>query len=674
MKKLLTIISLVIVLTLTATTVFARTFSDIGTSSKYREAIEFVTEQGIVGGYEDGTYQPEKTLNRAELLKMTIEANYDDSEINKYTSKKCFSDIREDSWYEKYVCFAKNKGIIDGYDDGTFRPTDDINTVEALKITINTLGYQYENHGGAWYEGIVKEASNRKLLSPDITSFSGEFNRGQMADLVTRTVKEKEETLDVYLEKTTLQVKTYEMIENNIDVSEASWGWKLATTPEDAHNFINGLGGYSEPHAVQSIAGTEKGFYLFYRSDLQGSNNWGWKLAGTTEDAHNFLNDLGAYAENDSGPIANALIAHADRGYYIFYNGKDENADWGIKKSTDIDDMYDYFNKLNDYPTQRNGILAGSSNKDISMFYNENEEIEKSWGWKKATNTSDAYNFLNGFGAYGEALENVRIFAANSNEFYIFYNRSGSTSINTTTTPSTTTTTTTTPTAIANPPTCKDSDGGKDLYTKGKLNAYTPKYGDVVVYEYCVDSNGARTEDGGYVEELVCLDNNDEYAYIHERAWCANGCSDGACIKDEDDEDLMTNTDPLVYSIAVNNYPEHKDSSQSENMTDVYLNVYNVVPVSKGNYQGILRETIHIGDSKSAKVSIEYGEIVQFTGFKELVNAEAATTMKFSAPPNKHFGYEDKICQINYLVEDEIMVTSYGDQSCSTSASTPYQD
>lgn len=86
---------------------------------------------------------------------------------------------------------------------------------------------------------------------------------------------------------------------------------------------------------------------------------------------------------------------------------------------------------------------------------------------------------------------------------------------------------TTTPTQVM--PTCNDSDGGYNIYTKGILNIFTPTYGKQVVEEYCVDSSRVRDENGGYLEELVCLSNDPVYASEHKLTKCTYGCGDGAC-------------------------------------------------------------------------------------------------------------------------------------------------
>lgn len=78
-------------------------------------------------------------------------------------------------------------------------------------------------------------------------------------------------------------------------------------------------------------------------------------------------------------------------------------------------------------------------------------------------------------------------------------------------------------------PTCDDSDGGYNIYNKGILNVFTSTYGKQVVEEYCVDSNRVRDENGGYLEELVCLSNDPVYASEHKLTKCTYGCGDGAC-------------------------------------------------------------------------------------------------------------------------------------------------
>ncbi|MFH1533811.1 MAG: S-layer homology domain-containing protein [Nitrospirota bacterium] len=164
-------------------------FSDVASSHTYFAGIDYVRAQGIVNGYDDGTYKPDNEINRAEFTKIIIEATFDDSEIENCTPSKTFYDIKSDDWYKKYVCVAANNGIIDGYDDGTFKGGNAINFVEAAKIIVTGFDYDYEE-GGEWYEGYVNVLQDNNFIPSTITSLSKQITRGEMAEMIWRIREE----------------------------------------------------------------------------------------------------------------------------------------------------------------------------------------------------------------------------------------------------------------------------------------------------------------------------------------------------------------------------------------------------------------------------------------------------------------------------------------------------
>jgi len=194
MRKITTTVSLVFICLLSATgTILAATFTDTA-SNKYENAIDYIKEKGIVQGYSDGTYKPDSKINRAELLKIILESNSVDTNDN---LSFCFSDVKND-WYAKYVCKAKNLGIISGYSDGSFKPGNNINFVEALKIIEEAYGADIIE-SSVWYKGYVDEASSKNMIPLDIKAFNQEITRGQMADIITRYLKYKDGAQAEYL-------------------------------------------------------------------------------------------------------------------------------------------------------------------------------------------------------------------------------------------------------------------------------------------------------------------------------------------------------------------------------------------------------------------------------------------------------------------------------------------
>lgn len=185
---------------------------------KYEDSIWFVYNNDIVHGYPDGSFKPDRVINRAELLKIIIESSYN-YEFNEFVDASCFTDVPAGEWYSKYVCFAESEGVVEGYPDGSFRPADEINFVEALKITLIGFGNEYVE-GDPWYRNIVDIASSGNYVPLDITSFGQEITRAQVAEMITRIMKANESppVLEDYLGEEANYIVTYESIEAGMNL------------------------------------------------------------------------------------------------------------------------------------------------------------------------------------------------------------------------------------------------------------------------------------------------------------------------------------------------------------------------------------------------------------------------------------------------------------------------
>lgn len=131
MKKIYVLLILVFVF---SQTVFAE-FKDVPIAHVYFKSINWLQNNGVVTGYGDGTFGPEQPVTRAEFLKMLYWAKgIGKPVVNKPTY--AFSDYDDAAWWAAYVSDAADKGIIVGYADKTFRPGNQINVAEALKIVL----------------------------------------------------------------------------------------------------------------------------------------------------------------------------------------------------------------------------------------------------------------------------------------------------------------------------------------------------------------------------------------------------------------------------------------------------------------------------------------------------------------------------------------------------------
>src|SRR5690606_27197345 len=96
-----------------------------------KKEIAYLIERGDVQGYNDGTFKPNKNITRAEFFKMTNNV-YGFKEV----SEVSFKDVKKDDWYYKEVGKAIAAGYIGGYEDGTIRPNKPITREEAAKIIV----------------------------------------------------------------------------------------------------------------------------------------------------------------------------------------------------------------------------------------------------------------------------------------------------------------------------------------------------------------------------------------------------------------------------------------------------------------------------------------------------------------------------------------------------------
>lgn len=155
---------------------------------RWESGIEFVYNRGIVQGYPDGTYKPDDTLNRAELLKVIVASSFDEWSYDYYDGESCFDDVPANQWYTQYICFAKAQGIVQGYDDGTFKPDQDVNFVEALKIMFEGMDVSLtSSNDNPWYQMYYDTAQSKYLIPYELNNqYAHDFSRAQAAEVIMR--------------------------------------------------------------------------------------------------------------------------------------------------------------------------------------------------------------------------------------------------------------------------------------------------------------------------------------------------------------------------------------------------------------------------------------------------------------------------------------------------------
>lgn len=118
-------------------------YTDVARDAWYNNAISTLSNLGIIDGYEDGSFRPNSPITRAEFTKIAV-SFFEYADIE---YEGTFSDVAEGRWYTQFVAAAVEMGLIEGYPDGTFRPEASITRAEACTIVNRTLGRApHEDH------------------------------------------------------------------------------------------------------------------------------------------------------------------------------------------------------------------------------------------------------------------------------------------------------------------------------------------------------------------------------------------------------------------------------------------------------------------------------------------------------------------------------------------------
>jgi len=154
-KILCTVLSLLIVFSSLGITVSAE-----GNIDNY---IEFVSNFNIINGDGNGNYRLDDYVTRAEFTKIAVAASsYRDSVAsNIFVSP--FKDVPYTHWSAPYVKVAVDAGIVNGYEDATFKPDNLVSYEEGLTMLLKLLGYTNDDFGSSWPYAQISIAKNKNI-------------------------------------------------------------------------------------------------------------------------------------------------------------------------------------------------------------------------------------------------------------------------------------------------------------------------------------------------------------------------------------------------------------------------------------------------------------------------------------------------------------------------------
>lgn len=220
----------------------ASAYSDVSKTHPYFNAIQAITDSGIMKGYADNNFRPNQIINRAELMKIimlaqqqqakqtaivqptqqtTIQSSQATTQTQQPTqtntqptqqssqqptqatfaieqpTQVCFKDVPIAAWFAPFICTAKQQNLVTGYKDGTFKPEASVNAVEAikmlndiLKITPPTQPTQPLATTTEWYQQSLNNLAQNNYLPASIKYLNQSLKRGEAAEILWRILNQ----------------------------------------------------------------------------------------------------------------------------------------------------------------------------------------------------------------------------------------------------------------------------------------------------------------------------------------------------------------------------------------------------------------------------------------------------------------------------------------------------
>lgn len=166
--------------------------------SFYKQEIERFKDDGLIQGYSDGSFRPQDTISREEILKIVFQVS--EKEIDE-TLTDCYPDIHDSMWSQKYICTGSKLGMVKWFEDGKFKPYEKVTFLEAIAFGMRAFEFEVPESGTLWYEKYRDFLDEKHIFPKQNYTKETLITRGQAVELFSRMKQYKEWSTLNYLSK-----------------------------------------------------------------------------------------------------------------------------------------------------------------------------------------------------------------------------------------------------------------------------------------------------------------------------------------------------------------------------------------------------------------------------------------------------------------------------------------
>lgn len=165
--KILVFIFMMIMLMSIFTCSIYAVFSDVPPGAIYTEALDRVSSLKIINGDENGLFRPNSYITREQFAKILVKTLSLENEIENYSGATKFVDVAPDRWSSKYISICVKKNLIKGIYPTIFEPESEVTFAQGCTLVVRALGIPQKNLKGTWPQNFISKAKELGL-SDDI--------------------------------------------------------------------------------------------------------------------------------------------------------------------------------------------------------------------------------------------------------------------------------------------------------------------------------------------------------------------------------------------------------------------------------------------------------------------------------------------------------------------------
>ena len=335
--------------------------------TRYEEPAQLLAALRIMVGDDDGAFRLDDKIKRSEVAKMAVHALGLEDLADSAKGESKFPDVSVNHWANGYINIATSQGLIEGDDNGNFRPNDSITYAEAMAIFVRALGYEVmaEDKGG-FPNGYIVVAGNNGMTKNVQGSSNQAITRGNVAYLTSNSLEVKlmervgygenasYEVTDKTLLKDKLKVTKLEGQvsaipatslegESNLDKGEIKIG---DTIYETAYNMNNLFGYNVEYYVKENKAGEDEVILALAKKEKNASI----KIEADLFEGITTKNEKKAIEYYEKEDATKSTISAIEDNAKLIFNGK------AAELSDENLNMKDKAGNITMLDTDRNGI------------------------------------------------------------------------------------------------------------------------------------------------------------------------------------------------------------------------------------------------------------------------------------------------------------------------------